>query len=365
MKIYKILTEGTVTPLHKKILNILYKKGVDDSDIVEIWAYLGNELYIDDYDMRLVLTHLYHNYPDGDVESYEEEEIIDPTLYEKPHLALAEYLDVHPDAIEEGKYKHYDLNQYDDTYNGGEYAVGTESEIDEAMEQYAKGLLEQIDVYGVDFIERYLKIDENYVRQVAREMAQSYVSDMSDDEIIERYRAPFDEIDDLISELNDQIDSLEETESNILDEIPDLQEELGDIELDSDEDYDRAEQLEDRIAELEDKVMEISDAVEELRNQIDELESKKDDLVEELKEEYEEELEDDYYDDIEGTGVSYFTKGWGMDIKDVIGSYYDIDEEEFISDFSRENWGGALSSYDGNYDEINIGGVDYYIIRTN
>lgn len=61
--------------------------------------------------------------------------------------ALAKHLDCKPDEITELKYNHYNLEQYE--YEGCKYAIGTDSECDEACKT---NLLDTLWAFNADFI---------------------------------------------------------------------------------------------------------------------------------------------------------------------------------------------------------------------
>jgi hypothetical protein len=64
------------------------------------------------------------------------------TEYEAPALALASFLECEPDEITEERYKHYDALTIL-SYGSAEYAVGTDSEADEAWEASLDSYLEE------------------------------------------------------------------------------------------------------------------------------------------------------------------------------------------------------------------------------
>ena len=49
MKLLKILTENTVTPIDKKMVSVLQRMKVDPNDVGEIWTKLTDPLSIDEY----------------------------------------------------------------------------------------------------------------------------------------------------------------------------------------------------------------------------------------------------------------------------------------------------------------------------
>ena len=59
MKLYKLLTENTVTPVDKKMVSVLQRMKVDPNEIKDIWGKLNDPLAIADMDLKIKIAFLY------------------------------------------------------------------------------------------------------------------------------------------------------------------------------------------------------------------------------------------------------------------------------------------------------------------
>ena len=233
---------------------------------------------------------------------------------------VADVYDLHPKS-----YDHYGLQEFEVLVSGFKdrgYTVGTYEEMDGAALEYAKGYVDEVGVEGFSegFIEDYLDIDA--IVDMAREDYEYQIRDYPD--------GYFSEEDfELTPEQEERKEQLES-------EIEIYEERLMDIE---DSDSTEYEQTQDHIDSLQEELDNIEVDTEPTEDMID-------NKVEE------------YLYDVRRDPLDYL-KNLGIDVKE----YVDIDSlaEGLVN---TDGW-GIMSSYDGNYDEINFNGTDYYIMRIN
>jgi hypothetical protein len=222
--------------------------------------------------------------------------------------------------------EHYGLQRFENLLSRDEeYTVGTETEMDDAVLEYAENYIDDVGIEGFNqsFIENY--IDEDYLKD--------YFEDWWRDDIYQNPDVYFNDDDfELTPEQEQRISEIEV-------EIEDYEREQNELDPD-DENYDNY--------------------YEDFQNLIDKLESEKEEIVpstEPTDEMIEEVLEDKLYD-VERNPMFYI-KEYGLNIKDF------VDEDELAKGLADEEGYGLMNSYDGNYDTININGEDYYIMRIN
>jgi len=222
--------------------------------------------------------------------------------------------------------EHYGLQRFENLLSRDEeYTVGTETEMDDAVLEYAKNYIDDVGIDGFNqsFIENY--IDEDYLKD--------YFEDWWRDDIYQNPDVYFNDDDfELTPEQEQRISEIEI-------EIEDYEREQNELDPD-DENYD--------------------EYYEDFQNLIDKLESEKEEIVpntEPTDEMIEEVLEDKLYE-VERNPMFYI-KEYGLNIKDF------VDEDELAKGLADEEGYGLMNSYDGNYDTININGEDYYIMRIN
>lgn len=222
--------------------------------------------------------------------------------------------------------EHYGLQRFENLLSRDEeYTVGTETEMDAAVLEYAENYIDDVGIDGFNqsFIENY--IDEDYLKD--------YFEDWWRDDIYQNPDVYFNDDDfELTPEQEQRISEIEI-------EIEDYEREQNELDPD-DENYD--------------------EYYEDFQNLIDKLESEKEEIVpntEPTDEMIEEVLEDKLYE-VERNPMFYI-KEYGLNIKDF------VDEDELAKGLADEEGYGLMNSYDGNYDTININGEDYYIMRIN
>jgi hypothetical protein len=265
---------------------------------------------------------------------------------------------------------HYSLTSFESLSTGQEYAVGTEEEADESMENYYGEMLDNPTSYfDNNYLSYYIDEDEvkeyfkDSVEEWIRESPDSYniekeLSDDQEEEIwllkMEKYifentgvRFPIkyptkkDGVFDFMDEEDNGFQYYNEGGNWVLDKdgVRVDPNKIYDDENTSDQQDDR----ESRISDIEYEIQEIKDNPD---GDPDE------DSIEEAVETY---LNDEIGDD-----AYRWLKNYGYEIDNFI----DIKrlKENLIGD---SDYGNALNSYDGKYDEIKVNGTYYIVMRVN
>ena len=220
------------------------------------------------------------------------------------------------------------------------YSVGTQDEMDSALEDYWKNYVEDV---GLDGLQEYTLencLDTDAVVEVAEE---SYRDDIEgspeswfdDDELelspnqLER----ISELEDYINELDEYINEMTDKQSTLEDEIEDSEEYSSAY----DEIQELIDEAESNKEKAQEEIDEINDSKEVSENMIND---KVDDLIYDVKRD----------------PLSYL-KDHGMSIK-----YY-VDTDCIYEELSRNSDYGNLNSNDGNYDTEDVNNETYYIVR--
>jgi hypothetical protein len=205
-----------------------------------------------------------------------------------------------------------------------------DSDAEKAAVEYVKDMIESegIEVFNKDFAMKFITIDDSTRSQIAQEDADSYLGDMSTDDIesdlssLESW-ADTSKFEDLVEEIEDK-----EMERDGLDEDED--------------DYD--------------------DKYDKLDGEVDKLEDKKDGLLDDIRDEamegYAEEVEDRIKDDLLG-----WLGDLGYDLSREMPSFISVDEDAMAQE-AVDTDGAAhfLAGYDGDEVDLDGGAVAY---RTN
>ena len=363
----------TLTPVDKKFLKLMQNKDVDWSDGAEIWRFLSDTLYIEDMELKMRLAYLYmeqlvdedegETYDDLEKVSLDMENIM--SNFDDKQLALAEHFDLPPFLIEESGYSHYGLDQYENEDDGGTYAIGDEDEMDDAIDEYAQNRVDDGIEYFEDwYLEDHLEPNDSAIEQFAEEEADHRLSDMTDEEILEE--AGYDSMDEAKEqweEKDSEKDDIEERMNDLSMEKDELESEQEDLDYEEDEDeYNRLEEeidlKQEEIGDLEYELNDLEAEMERLQ-EISEGEE-----VEQAKDELRENYTENYLEEIRNDGVDYFVSNLGMDRESVIDGFFWLDEESLKEAIKNDEGWEVLASYDGNYDEINMDGNLYIIVRT-
>lgn len=223
---------------------------------------------------------------------------------------------------------HYSLSEFEilsDDLKDERYAVGTQDEIEKSTYEYVEQLIDDIGIKGFtkSFVEDYISVDSlidyfDYDSDV-RNNLDVYFSD-DDNELSGEQELEIQRLNQKLSELQEKSDSLDITQEGNDELYDELQSEMDDIlsEIDDIESSPEGEPSEEKI---EDKVDELNDEI-------------KNDPMSKINE---------------------------LDLD--MGDFVDI--PEFIQGVVDADGYGQVSSYDGEYDVVDINGVDYYIVRLN
>jgi hypothetical protein len=376
MKFLKILNEENLLPIEKRIIGRMLKSELDPEDFGDNFDVLKNKWLITDFNLILKLVHVYQavfsDIEDGDLSILDTkdfsnfENILDD--YDDKVIALALYLNVSPSNIEENKYRYYGLSNY--TVDGDEYAIGTEDEANNANDEYVENIISDFySFYDDTTLVNYLIVNENEIKYFAKEMADSRVDDMSDDDILEEAGYSTDDIEEKeelesnLEELQDEITDLESDLEDTNNEISSVTEDLENPENEDDIEYfkNELENYQKQKTEITISINEKISQIEGINNRIEEL-GDLSDLVERAKDELRERFTDEYVDEMDSP--QWFINNLGYKAKDLINSScFEIDEDAIRSDFSDR--GDNLASYDGNERDVSYKDTYYVIYRVN
>ena len=386
MKLYKIIQEQEgeeepkevrkITPIHKKMLNVLSKMGINSDSYSDIWEEVRNVLKINDDKLAQEITYLYNEYDyifdEEEKDGYKD--LPDDALsgftslyssYDPPHIALSMHLDLPPFLISYDGWSHFDLLVYEDLTDGSKYAVGDDMEVESSMLEWSQ---EYFDNEGIEFMDRYYLDDFIELQDVSDFVEQEVdvsVDDMDEDDIIEEAgydkEAMVDKRDTMESEVTELRDDME----TLLNEVEELQSELDGMDEEDDEAYETTEYQEivDQQGELKEQ-WEIQDyEVDALNDEISELETEIEELLDTATSEVKEQKVSDLTDEIEGEGVDWFINNLGYDLSDAIESFCYFDESGFIYSLAENQGHEVLAYYNGIEDWEDIDGESYYIYR--
>lgn len=230
-------------------------------------------------------------------------------------------------------YEHYGLSMFT-LDNGEEWIIGTPDEFQSASKDYWANYPDDVGYDSVNDLNYYITMSGTDVRLFAQDMADSYVGDMRDDELLKESGN-----DDEYEELEDRISELE-------DELENMGWDLDDdsvVEFNSDEYHDLLEKIEEH------------------KQLIKSLEREKDDLISQSRDNlydseysrWEDCLQDPYYCLVKEHGLYDSTRQM-LDNSVVI-----FDTDKFVRDNEDDYYG--LCGYDGEYHESE----GYYMCRYN
>lgn len=263
-------------------------------------------------------------------------------------LKRIEELESELEDISENETSVYSLEHDGDYYNmsrfmvnipgleGREYAVGNEWATQKSAEEYVEQLIDDIGYEGFrkGFYENF--IDE--------ERLADHILEFIEDDI---YASPEAYLSDSDKELSEY--QVEEIRLNRI-KIQRAQSEIAKIEK-----YIEQTDNEEYIESSNERIDELNEEIEDLEIEISEIEDSPDGEYndEAIKQELKSRQED-----IKRHVLAY-ASDYGLELKDF------IDHNEFVEAVVDEDGYGILSSYDGDYDVVNILGEDYYIVRIN
>jgi hypothetical protein len=234
------------------------------------------------------------------------------------------------------QYGHHGLTQFENILDGTEWAVGDESEMEEASRESVESLLDDMGIQGFNrsFVENY--IDED--------AAESYIRDFFNHDV-------YDSPESYLSDDDKEISSSQKQEiAELRQEEIELDTERNELNSDDfEEDY-----IEQRTSEIEIRLLEIQDEIEEINNNPD------GDYDEDAIEKVIDDRVSDYTSDLE----SFVSDFLGTDYFEWIVDNDLIDKNGLIEGVvESDGYGVSLSSYDGDVNEEVVDGRTYYIIR--
>lgn len=319
-----------------EMANALFEYLVNNNDLVPLTDEEKTELV----EYRQQLEELQARYDNGEEDLYDEISDLESEIDE---------LESKPDiySISMPGYPHYGMTMFE--FDSAEYAVGTESQIEEAAKESVRYLLDDVGYEGFrpGFVENFIDEDEieRYIREFfdydVRENPESYLDD---------------DQRELSSSQEREILELQEEERNLEVERTRLYQEKEELDTDSDDWEEKYDEMEERISEIEDRLAEIVDEIDEIKENPDG--------------DYSEDAIDSAIDD----RVDEYTRYPENFASNYLGEEYSkwlhnndmIDKDAFIEGVvEADGYGMCLNTYDGSYDTININGTDYYIVRTN
>lgn len=244
------------------------------------------------------------------------------------------------------KYNYYGLPQFEvigvDDLVGEEYAVGDESEMDDAALQYAKNYLDEVGVEGLRdyFIEDNLDTDaiEQYFRDFydddVRNNLEVYFDDSEKPNSEEQERRK-QELEEYIAKAEGVVKKFEQKQENLNNEIEDPDE------------YTK------RYDEIQSKIDIIQGHIDDSQEEIDNMEPDGE-PTEDMIEEKIEDMVSDKMSDPRGS-LSEF----GMDISEY------VDMDSLAEALAKSDGYAIMGSYDSTYDTEKVNGTYYYIMRIN
>jgi len=232
--------------------------------------------------------------------------------------------------IPQERYGFYSMSQFEvvgnDDLEGAEFAVGTEYEVEKSCREYLDDQFDSPeDYFSESFLENH--IDEDEVLDYFRDHYEYDVAENPDVYFNEGDFELSQEQEEKKSKLEQEIAEYEERQENL------------DSEIEEPEEYSRMyDQIQEHIDSLQEQIDDMEPDGEPSQDMID-------DKVEELLR------------DVKRNIVDYM-KDWGMKISEY------INKEDAIQDIiDSDGYGHILNSYDGNYDEVDVDGDNFIVMR--
>lgn len=238
-------TDGTVEGTHFRIVDcddgyypsILFG---NTEECAGVFLRSDGDLVVDNYDDIIKELELINESKEDDLEWIRNVPAELPEINdENKFLILVELLGIDdvfgdvtgfddPDTdFRQNSWDHYGIDTF--TLDNGEvWAVGTTDEFDNALYDYWYNFYDDVGIENIRGFEGYLKMSEYDRSLFAQDMADMYVEDLSDEEVVENssYYEKFEELEDKISELEDKRDGID---TSIDDQISDLEKEKDDL----------------------------------------------------------------------------------------------------------------------------------------
>jgi hypothetical protein len=245
------------------------------------------------------------------------------------------------------QYGHNGLTQFENILDGTEWAVGDESEMEQASRESVESLLDDIGLEGFNpsFIENH--IDEDGV--------ESYIRDFFNHDVYDSPESYLDDDDKEISSSQKQeIVELRQEEIELESKRNELETQKEALDTGNEDWEEQYDAFNDMISEIEDRLLEIPDEIEEINDNPD------GDYDEDAIEKVIDDQVSEYTSNIE----SFVSNFIGVEYLQWILDHDFIDKDAFIeSVVDSDGYGISLNSYDGDVNEEVIDGRTYYIIR--
>jgi hypothetical protein len=241
---------------------------------------------------------------------------------------INDMMDVY-NLIPQERYGFYSMSQFEVVSNndldGAEFAVGTEYEVEKSCRERLDEDLDNPEHFSESFIENH--IDEDSVLD--------YFRDHYEYDVAENPEVYFNEDDFELSQ------EQEEKKSKLEQEIAEYEErqENLDSEIEEPEEYSRMyDQIQEHIDSLQEQIDDMEPDGEPSQDMID-------DKVEEMLRDVK-------------RNIIHYMKDWGMEI----AKY--INKESAVEDIiNSDGYGQILNGYDGNYDEVDVDGDNFIVMR--
>ena len=265
------------------------------------------------------------------------------TYVEDPYIqALVEHLALNEEQVEEVErrdYGYYGMRVY--IVDSNEYAVATTDEVERAKHEWAEGDIVRVGIWEAigNNPEKYIYINDP--RTIANDMAENYIGDLNDDDILHEGKRLDKETKAMVEEWEVNQSIMETNQED----IDDMMERYG--ELDEDE--------EQELSELEIE----NESIEKTNDKL--LQSIKDRIRDDYYETYVTRMTDDPLDWLEEFG--YWSSKTGLDKFAIKNGLVGIDETELINDMA-DDLDYEYFSRTGSYEYLNIEGDRYYIFPT-
>jgi hypothetical protein len=322
------------------------------------------------------------------IDNEEDDEILDDLYTERDELeenidALKEKDNDQYGLVPEDRHSHYKMTVFksihDDT-NGNIYAVGTEGEVDDSIEEYYEDMVNDLNNFDKSTLSYHIDGEDVYdhfedsIRDDIYENYEDYdiskeTSKEQDQEIINlRNEKKSLEIENyLISNgarsplIEEGIESMKyfkfkDYMNNLLvvewsDDKWQIYQNNKKVESvtyeDEDEDGEHESDNESRIEEIENRAEEIDSEIEEIEENPDG--DLSDDDIERVMEEKKDEIESDPISWLDDYGMNY-------------GNF--VNTRSLLRDLIDESDYSVISHYDGDYQEVNINSNTYIVFRT-
>lgn len=324
--------------------------GIMANALIEYFKYSGDYEVIDEEILSKLqisknrLELLYQEQKDKEEKNEDTEEIDEEiTSIEDEIMEIeSEYIDVY--ELYPEKYDHWGMKIF--TVLGDlqkkEFAIIEESEIDQAVMEYAKNSIDDLGLDGFNSWVVESCIDRDEVREIMerfydddiRENPESYFNE-DDFELTVEQEKRIQELDDYIEELDDYIQTMGEEQSELENEIEDPDE--------YSKKYDEIQNLIDDAEKKRDDAQEELDSIEP-----------DDEPTEEMINNKTDQYVEDRMDDI---------KSWLYDFGFNIKNY--IDKDCVAQEWVNSDGYGIMNSYDGNYDDVLVNGTRFIVMRIN